>query len=413
MALTTDTMAQMALKFLLGKSDTNYAQKGPNNEAEPYNIISNAGIVWVDDIPATPPANNTATITCLDGGPGNYAAADLVADPTSNGQAFFAVYPAGHPNAGQRVKNAIAPNYGVGYTAKLYAGATFIGVGDARSWIYQYESGILFQQTAYASPTPTTIKLYVYIGQTLADIVSNIAGATGATGPTGLTGATGAIGSTGIGATGATGHIGATGIQGASGASGATGASDFVAGTFTNSNLVAGVLTISHTKGNVVLPYIISDDNGNNLTLDSTAIVFSNNQITIDLSSNGVISGTWRYAFGGAAAIGATGPNGSATSIINPQTGITYELALSDVGKLITLTNSAPIAVTIPTDVGVAFPDGARMEFIQGGTGKVTFSGSITIKSKSGYTSILDTYCKVTLIREAADVWFLVGDLTS
>jgi hypothetical protein len=467
MALSTDTMAQMALKFLLGKSDTNYAQKGPNNEAEAYNLIIAASKVWVDIIPTTPPAHDTAIVSCLDGGSGNYAKADLVADPTSNGQAFFAVYPTGHPNVGERVKNAIAPNYGTGYEAQLYAGATLIGGGDARNWIYQYESGVLFQQTASASPTPTTIKLYVYIGETLASKIASglLTGATGATGVAGATGpvgatgiagasgtigldgasgatgvqgasgidgasgyigvdgasgATGPIGATGLGASGATGAdgatgpvgatgpIGATGVDGASGASGATGVqgasgvigvdgasgasgatgvqgasgigatgidgasgatgatgvqgasgptgidgasgatgpvgatgagepgatgsigpdgasgatgpvgatgiADFITGTFTNDDLVGTILTITHTRGNVILPFIVSDDDGNNIAFDTTAVIFSNNQITIDFTGFGALVGTWKYAFGGSSAPGATGPAPSGLS---------------------------------------------------------------------------------------------------
>jgi len=234
MALTTNTMAQMALKFLLGKSDTNDAQKGPNNESEAYNIIVSSSKVWVDTIPSTPPTNDTLIVSCLDGGSGNYARANLVADPTSNGQAFFAVYPTGHPLVGQRVKNAISPTYGFSYEAQLYTGGTLIGAGDARDWIYQYESGVLFQQTPSALPAPTTIKLYVYIGQTLASIGG--AGATGPTGPIGstgpqgvqgiqgLVGMTGSVGDTGPdGLVGMTGPVGSTGPQGIQGLVGVTG----------------------------------------------------------------------------------------------------------------------------------------------------------------------------------------------
>ena len=79
---------------------------------------------------------------------------------------------------------------------------------------------------------------------------------------------------------------------------------------------------------------------------------------------------------------------------------------------MITLTNSAAIAVTIPTNGVVPFLVGARIDLIQGGVGKVTFSGAgVTIKSKLSNKSISAQYVGVTLIKELTDTWYLIGDL--
>ena len=169
MALTTNTMAQMALKLLLGKSDTNVLQKGPNNEAVPYSITIASQNLWSDTIP---PISDTSVVQGL-GTTGNYLDANLIYDVTSNGQAYFACYPVGHPLYGSgttRIQDAISPSFGIGYEAKPYVGATLIPPGDARDWIFQYQSGVFFQQTpsqsAFGGTTtiPTTIKLYLYIG---------------------------------------------------------------------------------------------------------------------------------------------------------------------------------------------------------------------------------------------------------
>jgi hypothetical protein len=97
---------------------------------------------------------------------------------------------------------------------------------------------------------------------------------------------------------------------------------------------------------------------------------------------------------------------------INPQTDTTYQLVLTDAGKIVTLTNASPIAVTIPTNAVVAFPVGTRTDLIQGGAGKVTFSGAgVTIKSKSSNKSIGAQNVGVSLIKEATDTWYLIGDL--
>jgi len=96
---------------------------------------------------------------------------------------------------------------------------------------------------------------------------------------------------------------------------------------------------------------------------------------------------------------------------INSQVDTTYQLVLEDVCKLITLTNASPIAVTIPTNAVVAFPIGTQISLVQGGVGKVTFSGAVTIKSKASNKSIAAQNVVVSLIQESIDVWYLIGDL--
>jgi hypothetical protein len=238
---------------------------------------------------------------------------------------------------------------------------------------------------------------------------SGTIGVDGASGATGYTGATGETGATGPGATGIDGASGATGAQGSTGPVGATGVTEYIEGTFTNSDLVVGatgLLTISHTQGNVALPFVITDNNGNNVTVDSTAVTFGNNQITVDLYNNGAITGTWKYAFGGSS-------NSYNVQGINQQTGTTYQLALSDAGKMITLTNADPVAVTVPASGTVGFLIGTRIDLVQGGVGKVTVAGAsgVTINSKSGNKSISAANVEVTLKKEATDSWYLFGDL--
>jgi len=97
---------------------------------------------------------------------------------------------------------------------------------------------------------------------------------------------------------------------------------------------------------------------------------------------------------------------------INPQVGITYQLAIEDVGKLVTLNNASPIAVTIPTNLIVPFSIGTQIDFIQKGVGKVTFSGAgVTINSKGSNKSINGQNVAVSLIKEDTDTWYLIGDL--
>ena len=109
---------------------------------------------------------------------------------------------------------------------------------------------------------------------------------------------------------------------------------------------------------------------------------------------------------------GLTGQDGGTNCVFNAQTGTTYTLAIEDVGKLVTLTNELPVTVTIPINDSVPFEIGSRIDLIQAGAGKVTFSGAgVTIKSKSNNKSISAVNVAASLIKESTDSWYLIGDL--
>jgi hypothetical protein len=154
-----------AFKWIQGKAMTDVA-KGAGNEAETVSPQFTANDILFDAIPNVPS-------TAVSEGVAQFVMANLVADPTSNGHAFFAVWPVGlseYPQgvqAGDRVKNALSPRFGVGYEAKPRAGSNAISVNDARNWIYEYQAGVFFQETLVGA-TPTVIDLWVYVGETLA-----------------------------------------------------------------------------------------------------------------------------------------------------------------------------------------------------------------------------------------------------
>jgi hypothetical protein len=98
---------------------------------------------------------------------------------------------------------------------------------------------------------------------------------------------------------------------------------------------------------------------------------------------------------------------------INVQTGTTYSLVLSDVNKLITLSNASPVTLTIPTNSVVAFPIGTTVDAVQYGVGQLTISGAgVTIRNTPGNKARAQ-YSGVTMIKIATDEWLLVGDLTA
>lgn len=107
----------------------------------------------------------------------------------------------------------------------------------------------------------------------------------------------------------------------------------------------------------------------------------------------------------------------SASSIIlsiNGQTGTTYTLALSDAGKLVTLSNSSAITVTVPLNSSVAFPVGAQINLARIGTGAVSVTGATGVTVNGTPTlNFRAQWSAATAIKTDTNSWLLVGDLAS
>jgi hypothetical protein len=103
------------------------------------------------------------------------------------------------------------------------------------------------------------------------------------------------------------------------------------------------------------------------------------------------------------------------SSTFNAQTGTTYTLALSDAGKLVTLSNASGITLTVPTNASVAFPTGSRVDIAQLGAGQVTVVGAagVDVEAKDGNDKLFGQYSAATLIYLGSDDWLMIGDLNS
>jgi hypothetical protein len=101
--------------------------------------------------------------------------------------------------------------------------------------------------------------------------------------------------------------------------------------------------------------------------------------------------------------------------VLNAQTGTTYTLALSDAGKLLTLTNAATITLTVPDEATVAFPTGSRVDIVQLGAGQVEIdpASGVTVDAKNGDDKLAGQYSAATLIYLGSDDWIMIGDLDS
>ena len=97
---------------------------------------------------------------------------------------------------------------------------------------------------------------------------------------------------------------------------------------------------------------------------------------------------------------------------LNNQTGTTYIVAATDAGDLITLTNSSPITVTVPTNATIPFAIGTQITLANGGAGQVTVAGAVgvTINAADGYLKLRTQWSTGTLVKVATNGWILIGD---
>lgn len=107
------------------------------------------------------------------------------------------------------------------------------------------------------------------------------------------------------------------------------------------------------------------------------------------------------------------GVNDLALATINAQTGTTYTLALTDVAKIVTLSNASAITLTVPAESSVAWPAGTTIVLVALGAGTVTVTagGGVTINSANAAVDIGAQYGAVTLVKYGTDTWLLFGNL--
>jgi len=109
----------------------------------------------------------------------------------------------------------------------------------------------------------------------------------------------------------------------------------------------------------------------------------------------------------------------SSTTILGPASIATQAtaktLVLADQGKVIDMTNTSDVALTVPPNSSVAFPVGAQILVIRNGTGKVSFTAGagVTLRSDSSKQFISTQYSAATLVQRATDEWYLIGNLAA
>jgi hypothetical protein len=243
------------------------------------------------------------------------------------------------------------------------------------------------------------------------------------TGDAGETGPTGPASTV----TGPTGASGATGATGATGGTGPTGPAT------TNVNLLGSVAnTGALPTGATTEDTYISLDTGDlyfwdGSNWDNLGPINGPSGPTGPAGDTGPSGPTGASGpTGPAGDTGPTGPTGAASTVTGPtgpqgdwsssqtvkEETDSYTVIVSDAGKLIKLTKSTGLTLTIPTESAQSFGVGQQVNIIQYGAGQVTVTGDTGVTVRSTPTSKLRTqYSTAVLVKIDTNEWVLAGDL--
>ena len=96
---------------------------------------------------------------------------------------------------------------------------------------------------------------------------------------------------------------------------------------------------------------------------------------------------------------------------VNTQSGTSYTLVASDLGKLIKFTNSGSVTLAVPTDASVSYDVGDVIVLMLDSTGTLTVAGAtgVTVNSEGGVMELNSRYSMATLVKMAANSWVLTG----
>jgi hypothetical protein len=171
-------------------------------------------------------------------------------------------------------------------------------------------------------------------------------------------------------------------------------------------NATAGQVLLGTTTTGVITATSVTGD----ITINGAGVTaIGSGKVTSDMIVDGTIVN------GDIATNAAIDQGKIADSTIDTKTA-NYVLALTDKNKFIEMNVGSANTVSVPTDASVNFPIGSQINITQYGTGKTQViavtPGTTSIRSTPG-AFLRDRYSSATLIKRAANEWYLIGDLSA
>jgi len=97
---------------------------------------------------------------------------------------------------------------------------------------------------------------------------------------------------------------------------------------------------------------------------------------------------------------------------INDQSGTTYTLTVTDIGKVVRCANANAITVTIPKYATIAIPVNSVIHICQAGAGQITVSPFDVDVILNGALKTWIQYAYISLVKIDTNVWDVIGGIT-
>jgi len=155
------------------------------------------------------------------------------------------------------------------------------------------------------------------------------------------------------------------------------------------------------------LAAVVTDETGSGSLVFATGPTINSPVITGTIAASGSTGASGQYLSSTATGIAWVTP-ATTNLVLNPQTGTTYTLVSSDLNKLVTLSNSSAITLTIPS---ATFTTGQQINIQQLGAGQVTVQGDGTSTFTGTGTKLRTQYSAATIVCTGTNTFTLIGDL--
>ena len=151
----------------------------------------------------------------------------------------------------------------------------------------------------------------------------------------------------------------------------------------------------------------LTDETGSGPAVFATGPTISNPVITGTITASGSTGAAGTFLSSTGTGIAWVTP-ATTSLVINAQTGTTYTLVSGDLNKLVTLSNSGAITLTIPSSV---FTTGQEINIQQIGAGQVTVQGDGTSTFTGTGTKLRAQYSAATIVCTGTNTFTLIGDI--